>query len=88
MTPPKIIYIVITTIAFLAVVYLLGLTYIAIMGIPVEQTSLQSFNHAGDVLLGFLGGILVKTSVTPDKPQETVIVNKENNPVQVEDKTN
>ncbi len=87
-TPKALIYIITVTISFLTALYMISLSYVATTGAEIPQTTLQSFNHAGDVLLGAIIGFLVKTNTMPDKPIETVVVNAPGKPVQVEDQSN
>lgn len=99
-TDNKIIFIVIGSIAFLASVYLATMAYCIIAGIKPDASIGQAFNHAGDVLLGALIGVLAKTSVTtagnegstpvtitntPGEPVQTTINNPPDQPVPVTD---
>jgi hypothetical protein len=68
-TNQKLIFIVVCTISSLAAVYVILLGFLAVFGHEPPSNVQQAFNHAGDVLLGALIGLLVNTRTLSGPPQ-------------------
>lgn len=81
-TPPKITFIVVSTIALLSAVYIGTLAYLTVMGINPGDV-LKDFTNAGNVIVGALIGLLINTRSQPSEPTPTTIVNDSSKPVPV-----
>lgn len=71
-TSQKLIYIVVCTIALMAMIYVGILGWLAINNQEPPANVQQAFNHAGDICLGALIGLLVNTRVMTAPPQVEV----------------
>lgn len=80
-TNPKLIYVVVGSIAGLASIYVLTMAVCIVLKIEPTGSVIQAFNHSGDILLGALIGVLVNTRSQPAEPTETKIVNPPNQPI-------
>ena len=67
-TSQKLIFIVVCTIASLAVVYVVTLGWLAVNNQEPPTNIQQAFNHAGDICLGALIGLLVNTRTMTAPP--------------------
>lgn len=84
-TSPKIIALVVATIALDATFGVCVLAYCLIRGITPDQVLLTSFIGLTTGLVGTLTGLLINTRSGKDEPAKTEIVNSKLNPVKTED---
>ena len=64
-THPRIILLVVGTIAVLSVIYVVTMAICVLMGTTPQPIVAAGFSHAGDVLLGALIGLLINTRTPP-----------------------
>lgn len=83
---PKIVFMVVGTLAMAVVIYCGTLSFCAIMGIEPSPKVLEYLKDIGLLCAGAISGILSRTGATPDasNPQPVTIQQPANNPVPVD----
>lgn len=88
MTPnPRVVYIVVGTLAFALIAYAFTLAICALRGVTPPDDVLAAFKDLGIFASGALASLLSRTGQTPEAPIPTTIVNKETDSVPTHEAT-